>query len=259
MADRQSIEGLTGAMSGEPLYKYVERKILEQLSVGGWRPGDQLPTEKELAERLGVAVFTVRAGIASLVASKVLVRRQGKGTFVALHRDHHKRFHFFSFFRTDGEPFQPTRTLLAFKRRKPTAEARHLFNHARRHPLDATIWVQVALSEERTRGAFFESELPADLFANLTSAAIEGASEADNLYGTYQDVCGVTVVGICEEIMASASTEKTERILGIPQGEPVLHVNRTAYTFNGVPVEIRHLFFDAKRYHYEQKRGLHLE
>src|SRR5690242_4543946 len=72
--------------SNAPLYKEVEREILQCLARGEWKPGDRLPSEAELAERLGVAVFTLRSGIQKLVDSGVLLRRQGKGTFVALHR-----------------------------------------------------------------------------------------------------------------------------------------------------------------------------
>ena len=69
-----------------PLYKEVERQMMECLARGEWKPGDQIPTESQLAERFGVAVFTIRAGIKKLVDLGILSRHQGKGTFVLLHR-----------------------------------------------------------------------------------------------------------------------------------------------------------------------------
>src|SRR4051812_12410466 len=58
--------------SALPLYKQIESDILQCLASGEWKPGDQLPTEPELAKRFGVAIYTVRAGIGSLVTAGIL-------------------------------------------------------------------------------------------------------------------------------------------------------------------------------------------
>src|SRR5687767_4247405 len=60
-----------------PLYREVTRRLLDCLARGEWTPGATLPTERELAQRFGVAVSTIRAGVAQLTATGVLVRRQG--------------------------------------------------------------------------------------------------------------------------------------------------------------------------------------
>src|ERR1700755_1254081 len=80
--------------AAEPLYKQVERQILNCLAQGEWKPGDRLPTESQLAERFGVAVLTVRAGIRALVETSILVRRQGSGTSVARHDRQRRRYQF---------------------------------------------------------------------------------------------------------------------------------------------------------------------
>ena len=61
-----------GLGGSEPLYKEVEQRILRCLADGEWKPGDQLPAEQQIAERFGVAVFTLRAGISELVKSGLL-------------------------------------------------------------------------------------------------------------------------------------------------------------------------------------------
>jgi GntR family transcriptional regulator len=78
--------------AAEPLYKQVEKQIMNCLAEGEWIPGDRLPTESQLAERFGVAVLTVRAGIRDLVDSNILVRKQGSGTYVALHDRQRQRY-----------------------------------------------------------------------------------------------------------------------------------------------------------------------
>jgi GntR family transcriptional regulator len=58
------------------------RSIMEDL-IGALAPGDPLPSERELAERYGVARMTVRAEITRLAAEGMVERVQGRGTFVA--------------------------------------------------------------------------------------------------------------------------------------------------------------------------------
>src|SRR5690349_8982230 len=70
------------AGGADPLYKQVRASLVDSLCRGEWKPGDALPNERSLAERYGVGVATIRAAIGELAAMHVLVRRQGKGTFV---------------------------------------------------------------------------------------------------------------------------------------------------------------------------------
>src|SRR6218665_1107113 len=73
--------------SRQPLYGQVRSRVIAGIEQGEWGAGEALPSEMELADRLGVSSGTVRKGLDSLVAEGVLVRRQGLGTFVALADD----------------------------------------------------------------------------------------------------------------------------------------------------------------------------
>ncbi|GGO07248.1 GntR family transcriptional regulator [Microbispora bryophytorum] len=68
--------------SGVPLYLQVERSLQQRVDVGEWVPGERLPTEEELGKAYGVSRVTVRQAVARLVDRGVLVREQGRGTFV---------------------------------------------------------------------------------------------------------------------------------------------------------------------------------
>ena len=105
-----------------PLYKEVRRTLLQCLAKGEWKPGDQLPPEPELAGRFGVAIPTVRAGVGDLVAAGVLVRRQGKGTFVARHDSHAQAFRFSNILNSRDENISTSRTKVLM--RKVRADAR---------------------------------------------------------------------------------------------------------------------------------------
>ncbi len=66
-----------------PLYQQIKGLITQGLESGEWKPGEIIPSEVELAARYKVSQGTVRKAIDELAAENLLVRRQGKGTFVA--------------------------------------------------------------------------------------------------------------------------------------------------------------------------------
>jgi GntR family transcriptional regulator len=71
-----------GTPSFSPLYQQIKGLIVRSLQGGEWRPGEAIPSEIELAARYKVSQGTVRKAIDELSAENLLVRRQGKGTFV---------------------------------------------------------------------------------------------------------------------------------------------------------------------------------
>ena len=80
--------------SFQPLYMQIEALIVEGLDAGEWRPGEAIPSETELAARFRVSQGTVRKAIDALAAANLVVRRQGKGTFVATHSEDRVQFRF---------------------------------------------------------------------------------------------------------------------------------------------------------------------
>ncbi len=236
----------------EPLYKQVEKRILQCLSDGEWKPGDQLPTEAQLAERFGVAVFTIRAGIVELAAANILVRKQGKGTFVARHSRSRQRYQFSHIHDEAGNQILPTRHLISF-----TKEAAKAQDCVRLQvPRGARCQVYRLRMLSKIAGetiATLEIVLPARLFAALTAEAVRDAQE--NLYAVYQDVCGVNVIRVEEYVYAGLSTEAEAKMLGLRPDSPVLRIERLAFTYQDLPVERRIRVFDGTRFHYRAGEG----
>src|SRR5215831_20987563 len=85
-------EAATPAFS--PLYQQIKGLILQSLQAGEWKPGEPIPSEIDLAARFRVSQGTVRKAIDELAAENLVVRRQGKGTFVATHAEQHVRYRF---------------------------------------------------------------------------------------------------------------------------------------------------------------------
>src|SRR3546814_14076323 len=67
----------------KPLYQQVKDLLIGRLIGSYWKPGDLLPSEMQLAEELGVSQGTVRKALDEMTADNLLVRRQGRGTYVA--------------------------------------------------------------------------------------------------------------------------------------------------------------------------------
>src|SRR6218665_2359135 len=85
-----------------PLYRQVKSALLRAIESGQCQAGAALPSEAALAAALGVSIGTLRHATDDLVAEHILVRRQGRGTFVAVHNADRFMFQFFHVERSDG-------------------------------------------------------------------------------------------------------------------------------------------------------------
>ena len=66
-----------------PLYIQLYSRLAEKINSGDFQAGEQIPTERGLAETLNVSRITARQAIDALVESGLVYREQGRGTFVA--------------------------------------------------------------------------------------------------------------------------------------------------------------------------------
>lgn len=249
---RKTSDTVVDVSGAAPLYKQVEERILQCLAEGEWKPGEQLPTESQLAERFKVAVFTIRAGISELVASSILVRKQGKGTFVARHSRQRQRYQFSHVYGNDGTQIFPDRSVLAFKREVAASAVADKLG-LRKEDRQSVYHLTCLLTVGGAAASIMDIMLPARMFSKLTARAIRGAQE--NLYAVYQDECGINVIRVEEHVYATAAAQDIAAALKINTGSPLLRVERIAYTYQDVPVEYRVRFFDAAKFHYRTEEG----
>src|SRR5687767_7723668 len=118
-----SIALISGAASSNPLYEEIRQQVTHGLAGGEWKAGELIPSEIELARRFGVSKGTVRRALDDLVAEKILVRRQGRGTFVATHSRDRVMYHFFHLIGRDGSREPPVTRLLSYRVVKGIDEA----------------------------------------------------------------------------------------------------------------------------------------
>ena len=108
-----------------PLYQQIKGLILQSLESGEWRPGEAIPSEMDLAARYRVSQGTVRKAIDELAADNLVVRRQGKGTFVATHSEQQVQYRFLKLLPDQGDPKSEgpaQRTIVDCKRLRANAD-----------------------------------------------------------------------------------------------------------------------------------------
>src|SRR5437868_31009 len=108
-----------------PLYEQIKILLTQSLVAGEWKPGDAIPSEFELAARFRVSQGTVRKAIDELASEHILVRRQGKGTFVASHNEPAYQYRFLRVTPDTGEKPSPKNLFFGLERGKASGEMAH--------------------------------------------------------------------------------------------------------------------------------------
>jgi GntR family transcriptional regulator len=230
---------------GKTLYREVKRQVLDALAANEWHPGAAIPSEKRLCERFGVSVGTLRKAVDDLVAENILIRHQGRGTFVATHERNQNVFRFFNIGRHDGLKTYPHLNLVAFSKGKADKVAR---DKLALHAGSKTIRFTNLLSLNGEPVVVDEIVLPEALFGGLSEAML--TSRPNTLYDLYQNEFGLNVIGIEERLRASLASGDHAALLGIEPGAPLLEVHRVAFSFNNQPVEWRVSYVNTERYEY---------
>lgn len=217
-----------------PLYRVAKRVLLQAIESGDCAPGSALPSETVLAAALGISIGTLRHAVDELVAEHILIRRQGRGTYVATHNADRTLFQFFHVERGDGQRDVPRVELIGFERvRLDDDTAMALMSR----PGDAAIQIDNRLSLQGRAVVHDRLTLPAALFKGLTEKRVR--ERTSTIYHLYQTEFGITVLRTQERLRAVAADRTAARLLGVAPGAPMLQVRRTALTFNDRPVEYR--------------------
>jgi len=220
--------------AGAPLYRAVKRSLLRAIEGGRFPAGGSLPSEAELAASFGVSIGTLRHAVDELVAEHILVRRQGRGTFVALHNADRFLFQFFHVERSDGLREIPQVELVSFERVRADEEPAQALGLK---PGEPVIQVDNRLLLQGRAVIHDRITLPALLFKGLSEKRLR--ERRSTIYHLYQTEFGITVTRALERARAVPADRLAARILGLPQGAPVMQVRRTALTFGDKPVEYR--------------------
>ena len=231
-----------------PLHHQVYVDLRRALDAGEWRPGQQLPTERDLADGYGCSLITVRRALDELVREGRIERTRGRGTFV-LHP------------RLDRD--MAARSSFATEMAERGLDAETRLVSAR--PESATAVVAAALGLqtgeptiylERLRPAGGEPylleqvHLPAERFPGLLASDLEHRSLYERLATEYD----ARVVRAREALEPVLLRAREARLLDQPRGAPALLIEGTAFAADGTVVEFGRTFVrgDRSRYYVER-------
>jgi GntR family transcriptional regulator len=213
-----------------PLYRQVRDILVKRIADGVWQAGQGLPSEADLAVDLGVSPGTVRRALDEMEADNLVVRRQGRGTYVAKHDDERIIFQFFKLVPDSGERRFPESRMLEVVLRTDAEAAKVLGLKAR----DKVLRLDRVRSVGGDPCIVERIYLPASPFPGLESRVLP-----NNLYELYSTEFGVTIGRAQEKLKAVAASASEAEAVGTSVGAPLLRIDRVAYALDGRPVEWR--------------------
>ena len=232
-----------------PLYSQIKALILQSLQAGEWKPGEAIPSEIDLASRYRVSQGTVRKAIDELATSHLVVRRQGKGTFVATHVEQQAQFRFLKLVPDSGTPGSEgpaQRAIIDCRRTRAAADvARALALRSG----DAVLQARRVLSFAGVPTILEDIWLPAAPFKGLTAERL--ANHQGPMYALFETEFNMRMVRAEEKIRAEAAVDGREQLLKVKHGTPLLSVERIAYTYQNVPMELRRGYYRTDTHYYQ--------
>ena len=235
-----------------PLYQQIKSLLVRSLQAGEWQAGQVIPSELELAARFGVSQGTVRKAIDEMAADNLLVRRQGKGTFVATHAEQATQFRFLRLTSDDGSAPALQRRLLDCRRMRAPLEVARALTLKSGEPAVQVRRLLLASAPEGLRPVVLDDLwLPGGLFKGLTAERL--AAWRGPLYRLFEAEFAVQMIRAEEELRAVAATTADAALLAVEVGTPLLSVARLSFTYGDRPVEWRRGLYLTAAHHYRNE------
>jgi GntR family transcriptional regulator len=250
--NRDARSAVTRAMSPtfSPLYRQIKDLMIRALEDGEWRPGDSIPSEGELALRFNVSQGTVRKAIDEMAGENLLVRRQGKGTFVATHDDPRSFYRFLRLVPDSGKIVHAVSDPFSCEMVTASPDVAKVLGVS---PGARVVCVERLLRFDTEPVVFDQIYLLADLFSGLTLEQLGGGERS--LYSLFESDYGVRMIHAEEHLRAVSADMRSAELLGVSEGDPLLLVERTAYTYGNKPVEWRRGRYCTRSHFYRNDLG----
>jgi len=240
--------GAPSAPTFSPLYRQIKQLIMQNLQSGEWRPGKTIPSEQELAACFGVSQGTVRKAIDELSAENLLVRKQGKGTYVATHSEARAQFRFLRLKPDAGDAHYPDNSILDAKRlRAPADIARQLEIKTG----DSVLFIKRLQSFDGAPTILEELWLPGMIFKGLSAERMQ--QYKGPMYALLETEFGVRMIRAAEDIRAVAADRETAARFAVAVNTPLLSVQRLSFTYGDRPVEVRRSLYLTAHHHYQNE------
>jgi GntR family transcriptional regulator len=231
-----------------PLYQQIKSLLMRSLQLGEWQPGQPIPSETDLAARFKVSQGTVRKAIDALAAENLVVRRQGKGTFVATHAEETTQYRFLRLAPDAGGPPRLARRLLDCRRMRSSDDVARALQLA---PGEPVVEVRRLLLDGERPVVLDDLWLPGSAFKGLDAQTLE--RWRGPLYRLFEAEYSVRMIRAEEQLRAVAAGAEPAALLQVPAGTPLLSVERRSFTYGDRPVELRRGLYRTETYHYRNE------
>lgn len=250
----ESASKLASSPSFSPLYRQIKGLITRSLQQGDWKPGELIPSEADLARRFGVSQGTVRKAVDELAAEGLLLRRQGRGTFVSTHHEERVKFRFLRIVpdaAADGArplPQPMERQFLECKRTRASQEVAR------------TLGIKVGESVTQIRRllllagepvVYEDIYLPGPAFRGLTAERLE--SYRGPLYALFESEFSTRMVRAEEKLRAVNASAQEAQLLRVREAEALLLVERLSFSYGELPAEYRRGLYNTRHHHYRNE------
>jgi GntR family transcriptional regulator len=220
--------------SFRPLYEQIKVLLTQSLIAREWLPGEAIPSEHELAARFKVSQGTVRKAIDELAAENILIRRQGKGTFVATHNEEGIKLRFLRLTSVEGKKELLENQMVEFVKGKAQGEVAKML---RLKGGTSITEIKRLLTFSGRPVIFDHIIIPTNTFKGITATKIQ--EKNGSMYSMYETEFKIRMIRAEERLKAVAADKDTARLLGIPEKTPLLRIERVSYTYGDVPMEWR--------------------
>lgn len=230
--------------NGKALFEQLKDTIIQKIAEGEYKKGDKLPSERELSKMYGISRVTVRQSLNELVQSGVIVKKQGKGNFVATKRIEHKLDSLLGF-------------VEEFSSKKMTCEVSLIKKEFVVVPLDVAEAMQVTddyemfmivrkiIVDEQSLGIDY-TYVPKNI-----AYLLEGLNFQKDILYRFLEKSGYKLSTADQVITAENPTAEEAILLNQKVNKPALVINRTAYVEGGRPIVYSKTIYLADRYQYK--------
>ncbi len=224
-----------------PIYYQLEQYIKEKIEKGEWQPGEIIPSERELAEMYDISRMTVRQAVNNLVNDGYLIRRRGKGTFVAAQKIEQPLKGLTSFsedMRARG--MEPDTIVLGFETVPASGK---LAEWLAVKEGDALYEIRRLRLADGSPMALETLYIPVHLVPGLTRDVVSGP-----VYEFIEKEKGLIIGSAVQTLEASVARKLEAEHLQVKEGAPVLLLERRTYLDDGRPLEVVKSVYRGDRY-----------
>ncbi|GCE14728.1 GntR family transcriptional regulator [Tengunoibacter tsumagoiensis] len=227
-----------------PLPRYYQLKEImrEKMRIGEWKPGDLIPSERELGEVYGISRMTARQAITELVNEGLFYREQGKGTFVSQHKITQQLIHLTGFTEDIGARGQRPGTKVLSAKMVPADEK--IAQILRLEPGELIFCLQRLRLADEEPLAVEQSHLHFKGCERL----LEEDLEKNSLYRLLETKYGQPLMFAEQELEAGLVSEENTLLLNVPLGSPALFTRRTTYSERDIPIEYARSVYCGSKY-----------